>query len=369
MRLVTQRQLLASGPWSFEPPENEQQIEGSSESRSSDLTYKGAPPTSLTLKEVKEIYNKGVQYLKGKGVEKSLEEAARYFRQAAELGYVDAQYAIGVQYLKGQGVKKDVKEAAMWLMTAAEEGHVKAMYNVGLMHRHGVGVPMDQELATTWTHRAADRGHKKARTSDLLKVFGYGPWMGYDPAEMGVETIRGYAKRGDKNAQIRMGLLHLDGEMVEKDEALAFQWFLQAAKQGVPYAQWQVSQMYLDGIGVALDEDAAERYIKLAAEGGYAEAECAYGRCLYYGVDNPSPAERAEAAKFFLRAAIQGLPDGQEEIGWLTFIGDGVAPDRKAGIAWMQKAAEGGSQAARYRLSTLSGSFLANPHQAIFLGG
>lgn len=54
------------------------------------------------------------------------EQAAEWFRKAAELGDFAAQRDLGYLYLHGEGVKKDAVEARKWLEKAAAQGDVYA---------------------------------------------------------------------------------------------------------------------------------------------------------------------------------------------------------------------------------------------------
>lgn len=53
-------------------------------------------------------------------------EAVKWYRKAAELGYADAQYALGHCYYYGQGFAQDRSEAVKWYRLAAAQGHTSA---------------------------------------------------------------------------------------------------------------------------------------------------------------------------------------------------------------------------------------------------
>jgi S1-C subfamily serine protease len=65
----------------------------------------------------------GVCYDSGAGVAKDKQEAARWFRKAAEKGVAEAQYNLGVMSLKGDGAPQDYTAAYMWFNLAAAGGH------------------------------------------------------------------------------------------------------------------------------------------------------------------------------------------------------------------------------------------------------
>jgi TPR repeat protein len=59
----------------------------------------------------------------GEGVTKSLAQALKWYRLAAEQEDAPAQYALGTMYRDGLGVKKNAKQARRWLQRAADQGY------------------------------------------------------------------------------------------------------------------------------------------------------------------------------------------------------------------------------------------------------
>ena len=55
------------------------------------------------------------------------EEAAQYFRRAAEQGDADGQYGLGILYAAGEGVARDAGTARDWLERAGNQGHALAV--------------------------------------------------------------------------------------------------------------------------------------------------------------------------------------------------------------------------------------------------
>ncbi|WP_221900359.1 tetratricopeptide repeat protein [Bathymodiolus platifrons methanotrophic gill symbiont] len=54
----------------------------------------------------------------------------KWFRKAAEQGYVSAQDNLGGMYYNGKGVIQDYKEVFTWIRKAAEQGYVSAQDNL-----------------------------------------------------------------------------------------------------------------------------------------------------------------------------------------------------------------------------------------------
>jgi TPR repeat protein len=95
-------------------------------------------------------------YLAGRGVEGNAEEAAKWYRRAADQGNAQAQYNLGNLYLDGRGVVQDYKQALQWWRLAAAQGYSDAQYNIGVAYENGLSVPNDGKEAAKWYRLAAD---------------------------------------------------------------------------------------------------------------------------------------------------------------------------------------------------------------------
>ena len=81
-----------------------------------------------------------------------MDEAAalKWFRLAAEQGFVAAQYNLAACYAEGRGVAKNDAEAATWFQRAAAANFPFAQYRLGLACRDGRGVAADPAEAYKW---------------------------------------------------------------------------------------------------------------------------------------------------------------------------------------------------------------------------
>ena len=100
-------------------------------------------------------YNLGVCYSNGHGVEKDDARAFFWFQKSAEQGLAGAQYNLGVYYDKGKGVEKDEAKAVSWYRKAAEQGHAGAQFNLGVSFLEGSGTKQSLSSAVTWLEKAA----------------------------------------------------------------------------------------------------------------------------------------------------------------------------------------------------------------------
>lgn len=86
------------------------------------------------------------------------------------------------------------------------------------------------------------------------------------------------------------------------------------------------------------------------ATDGDAEAQLQLGN--YYSADSDGGRARpAEAFRWYLKAAEQGVPEAQEAAGHMLLYGIGVPADTNAAMEWYRKAAEQGRAEAQGRLA------------------
>ena len=119
----------------------------------------------------------GDAYLRGDGVPRDLDGAARWYRLAADQGDALAQSNLGVMYASGRGVQKDDVEATRWYRLAAEQGDARARYNLGVVYASGWGVQKDDAEAVRWYRLAARSalgdgcGSQRNRGEPVRRVF------------------------------------------------------------------------------------------------------------------------------------------------------------------------------------------------------
>ena len=170
-------------------------------------------------------------YEDGDGVEEDIEMAVYWASKAADLGDEDAQYIMGRYYDIGYGVDEDDVIAAGWYEKAALQGHDAAQYRLGIFYRFGYGVEENQEKYLYWTKKAADQGYDFAQSS----LMGY--YKNNTESKDAFNWYQNLANKGDSDAQYRMGQYYFDGDVVERDYAVAKGWYEKAASNGNDDAQ------------------------------------------------------------------------------------------------------------------------------------
>jgi TPR repeat protein len=105
---------------------------------------------STLEKDAMAEYRFGNKYHDGNGIKQNFEEAAIWYRKAAEQNAIPAEIALGIAYERGEGVKQDYAEAAKWYRRAAEQGDGDAQKFIGLLTEHGMGVEKNTVQAYAW---------------------------------------------------------------------------------------------------------------------------------------------------------------------------------------------------------------------------
>lgn len=97
------------------------------------------------------------------GAGKQFDEAARYYREAADEGDARAMNSLALAYENGNGVARNLAEAIRLYRKAADAGDAVAMYNLADMYERGAGTKADRKEAKNWYAKAAGLGDEDAK--------------------------------------------------------------------------------------------------------------------------------------------------------------------------------------------------------------
>lgn len=129
----------------------------------------------------------------------------------------------------------------------------------------------------------------------------------------------------------------------------------EGALAGLSEAQAVYGQMLLDGAGVAADPVAALGWFTKAAAQHHAMALNMVGRC--YDLGWGTRVDKARAAECYRIAAERGLDWAMYNYATLLTLGDGVAEDKAAALALLEKVAAMGTGLASAKAINFVGSF------------
>lgn len=200
------------------------------------------------------LFEVGLRYAEGRGVNRDPAEAARWYERAAERGLAVAQYRLATLFEGGQGVAEDRTAARDWYQLAAEQGNIQAMHNLGVMLSQGVNGSPDFVGAIDWFTAAAEHGVRDSQYN--LGVI-YARGIGVEPDL--VESYRWFAlsaAQGDTDAAAR------------RDDVAAALSPDQLAAGRAAVSAWTVTPPAAAGNQVTIPEggwDAPEQHVQVPA--------------------------------------------------------------------------------------------------------
>lgn len=264
-------------------------------------------------------------------------EGVDLLRQAAERGYVDAQFRLAWCYSEALGTRQDYAQCVHWYRLAAQQGHAAALCNLADKYEHGHGIAQDLQLARELYLQAAERNVIAAWYSlGVIYQEGRGVEPDLEQAAQWLERAARYdfgdaRARLEQARQARVGTLlargkellaRADSSAVELlyEEAgnvydpaipdtlpLAFQLYKKAAEQGHAEAQLQVAFRFLRGLGVDQSPMWAAHWYQKSATQGYDEAQVALARLYEAGTGVRQ--DKGKARYWWKQAAAQGHPE------------------------------------------------------------
>lgn len=141
------------------------------------------------------------------------------------------------------------------------------------------------------------------------------------------------AKKGDSDAQYKLGLLYLTGNGALQDFAEAARWLEMSAEQGYVLAQYELGMVYRTGHGFPIDLVKSYMWLNLAAAAGIQQAIAARDEVM----KSLNPRQLAEAQKTsreWLAARTQPRPESGNAISATdAAVPEGHAQDSPAGAA------------------------------------
>ncbi|MCQ2269321.1 MAG: sel1 repeat family protein, partial [Bacteroidaceae bacterium] len=201
----------------------------------------------------------------------SYEDAARWYRVAAEQGHAEAQCNLGYLHANGLGVEESQEKAFHWYKQAADNGDMTALANL---------------ITYYWTGRVVPTSYEKAR--EIIKtVFEKEP-SAMEPisnffnnciAEMIQKGMKeetaliNQASLGNYVAIEALGILYANQENYSK----AYLKFKEGAELGLPHSQYALAMLYLDGLGIKENINNALLWLNKSVSQHYAPAQFQLG--------------------------------------------------------------------------------------------
>ena len=187
------------------------------------------PRADARMRQAEEDYQRGLQAAEGIGGRRDYAAAARYYRKAAENGYIPAQYHLAYLYENGFGVKQDFAEAAAWYRKAADQGDAESQNNLGVLYSTGQGVSLDDVEAVRLYRLAASQKDPEGITN-LASMRLKGRGVARDPNQA-FELYMKAAARGYSVAQTDLAIMYANGDAGKPDHVKAYAWLDLAAAE------------------------------------------------------------------------------------------------------------------------------------------
>jgi len=159
----------------------------------------------------------------------------------------------------------------------------------------------------------------------------------YRPLSEAEGLLSGYLQQSGVLKLILLVLFVFTANVAHTQADTLFDFQMKLAKKGNAEAQYKVGEMYETGFGVEENMVEAENWIKKAAGQGHETAEF---KLLYWNVrDNGiTPDTQADVNKLRMLATA-GNPQAQYYMGMMYAHGAGLKKDLNKGMEWLSKAA------------------------------
>ncbi|KAM3919954.1 protein sel-1 homolog 1 [Leptodactylus fuscus] len=349
------------------------------------------------MQEAEDLYQQGMKILNESTKRSQRREAYQYFMKASDLNHIKAMEKVAYALLFGDPLKQDIPSAKALLEKLTEQGSPRGQTALGFLYASGLGVNSSQAKALVYYTFGALGGNLIAHM-----VLGYRYWAGIGVLQSCESALTHYrlvanhvasdisltggtvvqrirlpdelenpgmasgmleedliqyyqflAEKGDVQAQVGLGQLHLHGGRgVEQNHQRAFEYFNQAANAGNSHAMAFLGKMYSEGSDtVRQSNETALQYFKKAADMGNPVGQSGLGMAYLYG--RGVPVNYDLALKYFQKAAEQGWVDGQLQLGSMYYNGVGVKRDYKQALKYFNLASQGGHILAFYNLAQM----------------
>ena len=123
------------------------------------------------------------------------------------------------------------------------------------------------------------------------------------------------AQQGHAEAAYKLGMMYDMGLGMERDAAVAAQWYRRAAENGNIHAQHNLAVAYANGDGVEMNINGALHWWQIAAASGNADSQYNLGIVFAMGVHGVQK-NIDKAKKWWRKAAIEGDPMAQYNLRW-----------------------------------------------------
>ena len=197
---------------------------------------------------------------------------------------------------------------------------------------------------------AAASSHAQSPNAPRLFELGMDALLAVGPDrddQSAIDHIRRSADLGYPPAEVVLGYFYETGTIVAAEPGMAAIWYKKAALQDDPVGEWLLGRLIYTG-AVQRDLTEAGRWLQKAASHNDPFGEYLLGRVKL------ERQEYAFAAEWFRKAAMQGLPQAQQQLGQMLKQGQGVNVNKSEAYMWLLMSFNAGNQAVANRPAGVS---------------
>ncbi len=222
---------------------------------------------------------------------------------------------------------------------------------------HGPGLPSPEETVLTdgiLTGALPARKTDASLASLVAEPGASAEKAEMPPLEIGGQSLRDAAARGDAAAQFVVASRYLEGHSVQQDFTKAAYWYQHAAARGLAPAQYRIATLFERGKGVPQDVAAALLWYERAATAG--NVKSMHNAAVIAAGNQAGTPNYGNAFRWFGKAAQRGLKDSQFNLAVLYERGLGTKIDQAEALFWYTLAGRQGDQDAEKRAGQIAGT-------------
>ena len=273
-------------------------------------------------------YYLGRMRLYGYGVLKNNVLALRYFKQAAERGFLPAQRVMAKYMLIHEN---NPTEALYWFKKAADLNDLQAQMYCAAAYIFGVGVSKNPDAARRYYIGAAKNGDALAQLT-LAEHFMESKQVA--SKQLGLIWLNKSVEKNEPGAQILLGQMYASGTLVPKDLEKAKALMEKALAQGDNHANLALGDLaHEQG-----NDELAKTYYEKAAANQIVEADLALGK-LYLN-EKSALYQPATGFPLVLKSAQNGIKESQKLLATLYKEGRGVEANETLAKEWSERASK-----------------------------
>lgn len=294
------------------------------------------------------IYHLGICYEFGRGVEQQDEvKAAKKYKIAADLGFVEATVRFAQCQERGKGVRTDMLAAQEGYLAAIKLGSAHAAGCLGLLY-YSYDKKEYKKTGIEWLVKGAEKEDRF--TLYQLAICSYeGSIVTPQDLKTSLDYLNKAVEKKYSLAFSKLGEFYESGVVVKKNCEEAIKLYEKAITYEDFHGHFCLARCYEKGIGIAKNESESSKHYKIAADNGHEKAMFALADILKKG----NKEDRVKALRYYQFCCSRGNLDASFQVALCYYEGLGVSRDKEKGIKLMTKAYESGHRGAWQKLYDL----------------